>query len=74
MMAGLKEYRQFSCRDLGVDCDFMVRAETEEEVLKHSYDHGCRIHGECDASPGVERKVKAVIKNIWVGNGRFLEG
>ena len=22
------------CRDVGIDCDFVARAETEEEILK----------------------------------------
>lgn len=56
-MAGVKEYKQLSCRDVRAECDFMVRVETEEEVLKHCYDHGCRIHGKCDVSPEIEKKV-----------------
>jgi predicted small metal-binding protein len=28
-----KEYKQLSCRDAGADCDFLVRAETEEVVM-----------------------------------------
>ncbi len=73
-MAGVKEYKQFSFRDVDPDCHFMVRAETEEEVLKHSYEHGCSIHGKCNLSPDVEKKYKLLIKNVWVANGRFLEG
>jgi len=73
-MSGMREYKQFSCRDTGEECDFMVRAEREEEVLKHGYDHSCRIHGQCYVSRQVEEKVKLLIKNVWVGTGRFLEG
>ena len=65
-MAGVREYKQLSGRDVGADCDFMVRAETEEEVLKPCYDHGCRIHGKCHVSPEIEKKVKLLIKNVWV--------
>jgi predicted small metal-binding protein len=28
-----KEYKELSCRYVGMDCDFLVRAETEDEVL-----------------------------------------
>lgn len=52
----------------------MVRAETEEEVLRHYYDHGCQIHGKGNISPGREEKVKLLIKNVWIADGRFLEG
>ena len=37
-----KLYKQLSCRDVGADCDFTVRAKTEEEVLEYGYDHTCR--------------------------------
>ena len=33
-----KEYKQLSCRDFGAECDFMARAETEEEVMKYGYE------------------------------------
>jgi predicted small metal-binding protein len=64
-MAG-KEYKQISCRDVGADCDFMVRAETEEEVMRVASDHGCRVHNFCDESPEMVDKVKSLIKNVYV--------
>ena len=48
-MAG-KTYKQINCRDAGADCDFMVRAETEEELLKIVADHACRGHNMCEFS------------------------
>ncbi|HXZ37095.1 MAG TPA: DUF1059 domain-containing protein, partial [Thermodesulfobacteriota bacterium] len=42
-MAG-KIYHQLSCRDAGVDCDFLVRAETKEEVMRVAGDHACKSH------------------------------
>ncbi len=73
-MAGVKEYKQLSCRDAGANCNFMVRAETEEEVLKYWNDHGCRIHGKCDVSLEMENKIKALIQDVWIADGRFLGG
>ncbi len=73
-MGGVKKYKELSCPDVGANCNFMVRAATEEEVLKHCYDHGCRIHGKCDVSPEIEKKVNLLIKNVWIADGRFLEG
>jgi predicted small metal-binding protein len=73
-MAGVREYKQFTCRDAGAECEFMVRAETEEEVIKHGYHHVCRMHGQCRVSPILEEIVKLSIKDVWVGSGRFLQG
>ncbi len=61
-----KEYKQLSCRDGGADCDFMVRAETEEEVLEHCASHACRTHGMCDVSEEDKSKYRQLIKTVSV--------
>ena len=43
-----KEYKELSCRYVGRDCDFLVRAETEEEVLNLVREHFCRDHNICE--------------------------
>jgi len=62
-MAG-KTYHEVSCRDAGADCDFMVRAETEEEVLRIVADHACRSHQMCEISPDMKAKVSSLIKTV----------
>ena len=57
-----KEYKQLSCREAGKECDFFVRAETEEEVAKLASDHLCRVHHICEMT--FERK-KTLIKSVW---------
>jgi predicted small metal-binding protein len=64
-MAG-KTYKQISCRDAGADCDFMVRAETEEELLKIVADHACRGHNMCEFSTELREKVLSHIKTVSV--------
>lgn len=32
------------CKDLGVDCDFVARGKTEEEVLKKASEHAKKDH------------------------------
>ena len=34
-----------SCRDVGVDCDFVARGETMDEVLQACATHGKEAHG-----------------------------
>jgi predicted small metal-binding protein len=62
-MAG-KTYKQISCREAGADCDFMVRAETEEELLKIVADHACRGHNMCEFSTELKEKVLSHIKTV----------
>lgn len=61
-----KQYKQLSCREAGADCDFLVRAETEEEVLEVAGGHAARKHGMKEISPDVQKKMKSLIKNVWV--------
>ena len=60
-----KEYKQISCRDFGADCDFLVRAESEEEVSALATEHACRIHSKCQV-PTDQSKIKQHIKTVWV--------
>ena len=36
--------KMLRCKDLGVDCDFVVRGKTEEEVLKKAAEHAKKDH------------------------------
>jgi predicted small metal-binding protein len=65
-MANQKEYKQLGCKDFGADCDFMVRAQTAEEVAKYCRQHACSVHNKCETSPRIEEKIKSRIKDVWI--------
>jgi predicted small metal-binding protein len=52
------------CRDLGMDCPKVIRAETEEELLKLAKEHAEKDHGISAAivPASVLAMVKAAIK------------
>jgi predicted small metal-binding protein len=60
-----KEYRQLSCRDVGADCDFMVRAETANEVMSLASEHACQSHNMCEVTPELKSKAESVMKSVW---------
>jgi predicted small metal-binding protein len=33
------------CRETGLDCDFVIEGETEEEILRKGADHAIKAHG-----------------------------
>jgi len=43
------------CRDVGVVCDFVVRGETEQEILYQCAEHARYAHG-MEISPELPRK------------------
>lgn len=50
------------CRDVGFDCDGVVRAETEEELLQQVAEHAKSAHGLEEVTDKVVQKVKSVIR------------
>ena len=51
----------FRCRDLGLDCDAVIRAGSEEEVLKKAAEHAKAEHNMTEIPAEVVVKVRAAI-------------
>ena len=52
----------FRCRDLGLDCDAVIRADTEEEILKQAGEHAAAVHNMKELPAEVVAKVRAAIR------------
>lgn len=50
------------CRDVGFDCDGVVKAETEEETMKLVAEHAEKVHGLTEITPEIAAKVKSVMQ------------
>ncbi len=50
------------CRDVGFDCDGVIRAETEDEALGLVAAHARNAHGLEEVSPEVVAKVRSVMR------------
>ncbi|MFB0536510.1 MAG: DUF1059 domain-containing protein [Anaerolineae bacterium] len=51
------------CRDVGFDCDGVIRAETEEEILKKAAEHAQTAHNLKEITEEVVEKVRAAIRD-----------
>lgn len=51
------------CRDVGMDCDFVARGESEEEILQKAAAHGKAAHGLDQIPPELLAKARAVIRD-----------
>jgi predicted small metal-binding protein len=60
-----REYKQLSCREAGADCDFLVRAETGDEVMSLASEHACRVHQMCTITPEMMGKMQSLSKSVW---------
>jgi predicted small metal-binding protein len=50
------------CRDLGFDCDGVIRANSEEAALQMAAQHAKMVHGMDQVSPEVVEKLKSIIR------------
>jgi predicted small metal-binding protein len=50
------------CRELGFDCEGVVRAETEEEVLRQVAEHAREVHQVDQVPPELVQQARDLIK------------
>jgi predicted small metal-binding protein len=53
----------FYCRDIGFDCDGVVRAETNDQVLALAAEHAQKVHNIKEMTPEIEKAVRAAIRD-----------
>jgi predicted small metal-binding protein len=51
------------CKDVGMDCDAEIRAETEEEILKQAAEHAEKVHDMTEISEEQLTKVREAIRD-----------
>ncbi len=54
-----------SCREVGMDCDYVCKGETEEEIMKNAEQHAVQDHHfkvEETLTPEMQEKIKSHIK------------
>ncbi len=51
------------CRDVGFDCDGVIRAETEREALQMAAAHAKNEHGVNHVTSEMVDKIKSVMKD-----------
>jgi predicted small metal-binding protein len=50
------------CREAGFDCEGVIHANTEEEVLQQAAEHAQLVHG-VTVTPELAEQIKTVIKD-----------
>ena len=51
------------CKDVGFECDGIVRAGSEEEVLQLAAEHAKTVHGVTELTSEMFEKVKSAIRD-----------
>jgi len=50
------------CRDVGFDCNGVIKAKTEAEALTLAAAHAKSVHGVKDITPEIVAKIKSVMR------------
>jgi predicted small metal-binding protein len=58
----LPAMKTLHCRDAGFDCPGVIRASTEEEVLKQAAQHAQEVHG-VSVTPELAEQLRTLIKD-----------
>lgn len=56
--------KELKCGDVGLDCDFVARADTQEQLLKKVVVHAAEAHGITEITPDLHAKVTSVIRDV----------
>ena len=52
-----------ACKDVGVDCDFVITGKDEADVLRQAAEHAKGCHHNVPMTPAVQAKIRAAIKD-----------
>ncbi len=51
------------CRDVGFDCDAVMRAETEEGIFQQAAEHAKTVHNLNEISAEAVEKIRSLIRD-----------
>lgn len=56
--------KELRCQDVGFDCKGVLRANTEEELLKQAADHARMDHGLTNLDAATVTKIRAQVRTV----------
>ena len=51
------------CADVGFDCEGVIGAETEDEVMAQAAEHARTAHGMTDITPETAEQIRSLIRD-----------
>ena len=52
-----------ACKDVGVDCDFVIHGKNEADVLLQAAEHAKGCHNSIQMTPAIQAKIRSAIKD-----------
>ena len=54
--------KTLACKDVGVDCDVVIKGTDEADVLRQAAEHAKGCHHNVQMTPQVQAKIRAAIR------------
>lgn len=54
--------KELRCRDVGFDCEGVIRGQSEDEVMRQAADHARQVHGMTQIDDATARQIKSKIR------------
>lgn len=55
--------KELRCRDVGFDCDGVIRGQSDDEVMRQAADHARQAHGMNQIDDATARQIKSKIRS-----------
>ncbi len=56
--------KELRCRDVGFDCDKVLRAESDDEILRQAAEHATKDHGLTEITEETARQVAGKVRTV----------
>lgn len=54
--------KELRCADVGMDCEFVAKADDTEQLMELVVAHAAAVHGITEITPDLQAKVTSVIR------------
>jgi predicted small metal-binding protein len=59
----VNDMKRLACRDMGMNCNYEVSGESDDEIMRRATEHGQKAHN-MTFSKDDEQKIRKQIKNV----------
>ncbi|OGP60739.1 MAG: hypothetical protein A2162_04125 [Deltaproteobacteria bacterium RBG_13_52_11b] len=56
--------KQLRCSDVGLSCDFVICAKTEDDLFKKAAEHGKKAHDIDNLTPDLRERARSAIRDV----------
>ncbi len=56
--------KELHCREVGFDCEGVIRGETEDEVLRQATEHARTAHGLAQLDDATVQQIRSKIRTV----------